>query len=809
MAGIFRFGVFCLALLAIAACDTAEERAEKHFQNAQELLAEGDMQRALVELRNVFSLNAGHKEARLAYAETTRSLGNIGDSYASYLRVAEQFPDDIAVRQTLTEMAILAQNWSEAERHGKVLLAAADGSDAQAIPLLALEFRKAVLDKDAPRIRELTRRAEELAVQSPDSEILSRMLIEGYLAEGEIDKALAIADATIETNPDSYAAYRVKATLLARKQDLAGLEAHLRATIARFSEDQDAKQSLIQLYAQQGAVDDAEDFLRSEIELADDKVAAYVTLLTFMRQSRGVEAALKETEAAIAHYPDVDVLKALKAGMLYDVDSKDEAIALLQSLIDGAEPGDQTDRFRVALAKMLLATGNEVGARQLVEAVLEDDPNQVEALKMSADWLIEADKTDEAIGALRRAMDQAPEDAEAMTLMARAHERAGNPELAQDLIALAVEASGNAPAESLRFARLLVKQERYSGAEDTLIKALRVTPGNLELLELLGKVYLETSDWSRAQGVENALRRIGTEAGNNAAEELKLRILNLREGREKSLLYLEELAEGDDATINAKIALIRTRLADNRKEDAIALAEELARENPDDPRVALALGNTQLSAGALADAEATLRDAAASTDNATIVVQLARALLAQGKSGEAMTAIDDGLNRMTNNPQLMWTKAILLEQLFRIDEAIAIYDDLYETDSNSMVVANNLASLLATYRDNEDSLKRAQVIARRLKGTRVPPFQDTYGWIAFRNGNIDEALDYLVPAAAAMQADPIVQYHLARAYEEAGRKEDALTAYRAALELAGDDDPREQIGDAKTRIETLSAAGQE
>jgi len=809
MTGLLRLGIFALALTALAACDSAEERAEKHFQNAQELLAKGDTQRAMVEFRNVFSLNAAHREARLAYAETARSIGNVSESYSSYLRIAEQFPDDMAVRKTLTEMAILAQNWTEAERHGKAILASADDIDGQEIPLLALEFRQAVIDKDAPKIRELTRKTEALRKQNPDSEILGRILVEGYLQAGEIDKALEITDATIAANPDDSAAYQVKATLLVRKRDFDALEDHLRVTIARFPDDRDTKETLIQLFAQKGAADDAEDFLREEVGRAENKRAAHIDLITFIRQAKGAEAALAEINVAIDQYENTEVLLALKAGTVFELGRPDEAVTILQSVIDNAEPSDETDRFRVTLAKILVSTGNEVGARQLVEAVLARDPNQVSALKMSATWLIEGDKGDEAIGVLRRALDQAPQDAEAMSLMATAHERNGDAQLAQDLLAMAVEASGNKPAESLRFARLLMAQERYSAAEDTLIKGLRTQPGHRPMLVLLGQVYLKTSDWSRAQGVENALRRLDTDIATLAADELKLKILHLREGRAKSLAYLEDLAEADDGNIAAKVARIRARLSDDRGDEAVELARNLVEEMPGNTRAILALGNTQFSTGDLAGAEATLRPEFEITTDPNIVLQFARVLGAQGKSDDAQDAIEQALVRMPDSPDLLWAQALLLEQQNRIDEAIAVYEGLYEKNSNSLIVANNLASLLGTYIDDQASLDRAFAVARRLKGTTVPPFQDTYGWLIFRRGNVEEALTYLRPAAAVLDRDPIVQYHFGRALEANGFEAEALPAYEAAVSLAGEDDPRRQIKDAIQRIQALSAKAEE
>ena len=101
------------------------------------------------------------------------------------------------------------------------------------------------------------------------------------------------------------------------------------------------------------------------------------------------------------------------------------------------------------------------------------------------------------------------------------------------------------------------------------------------------------------------------------------------------------------------------------------------------------------------------------------------------------------------------------------------------------MIANNLASLLSTYRQDEASLERAARIARRLKGTEFPPYQDTYGWIRFRLGDYDTALDYLRSAARALPDDPLVQYHLGRTYAALDRSEDAIRHLRRAVDLAG------------------------
>ena len=805
MAISFR-SILLIAVLSLAACDSAEERAEKHFQSGMELLEAGDPQRALVEFRNVFTLNKNHKEARLAYARTARALGNIPESYSNFLRISERDPSNMEARLALTEMAIVTQNWEEAERHGEVLLAAETPVEGSEIPGLALEFRKAVLGKDAPKVRELTRKAEALAADQPDNEILHRVLIEGYMAEGEIDKAIEITDRALAKSPDNGLFYRVKGMLLSQKDDPRLLEDHLRATIARFPEDEETKGLLVRLLAQEGDITGAKEFLRGEIEGADDKLAAHITLIAFIQGTEGPAAALAEVEAALPQYENANDLKALQAGLMFDEGQQQEAIAVLQGVVDGAAPGPDTDRYKVTLARMLVVTGNEVGARKLVGEVLESDPTQVEALKMRAVWLIAADEADEAISTLRTALDQEPEDAQAMTLMAQAHDRNGNAQLAQDLLALAVDASGNGPAETLRFANRLVEQDRLSTAEDVLIKSLRVNPGNRQLLELLGQVYLRNEDWPRAEQVDGALKRLPDERSQTAADELRLQIISRVEGQDQGIALLEELAAAEDGGGAAKVALIRARLGQDKPEEALALAEELAAEFPDNPRARQVLGNTQFAIGDFEAAEATLSAVAKETGQGADILQFARVLGAQGKIEEAEAAIDEGLVAAPENADLLWAKASYLERDNDIDGAIGIYEQLYEKNSASPIIANNLASLLATYRNDDESLERAYTVARRLRGTDVPPFQDTYGWIQFRRGEAEEAVTYLEPAAQALNNDPIVQYHLGRAYEELGQAEKAIAQYEATLTLAGDDDPREQIVDAAKRRDALAAA---
>ena len=138
-----------LGLGLLAACDTAEERAEKHFQTALEHLENGDFERAQIEFRNVFKLNGTHKEARLTYARMQHKLGAIPEAYGQYLRLVEQYPDNLEGRQALAEMALESGDWEEVERHGRAAAEIAPEDPRARSMLAVLNYRDATSDRDS------------------------------------------------------------------------------------------------------------------------------------------------------------------------------------------------------------------------------------------------------------------------------------------------------------------------------------------------------------------------------------------------------------------------------------------------------------------------------------------------------------------------------------------------------------------------------------------------------------------------------------------------------------------------------------
>jgi tetratricopeptide (TPR) repeat protein len=112
-----------------------------------------------------------------------------------------------------------------------------------------------------------------------------------------------------------------------------------------------------------------------------------------------------------------------------------------------------------------------------------------------------------------------------------------------------------------------------------------------------------------------------------------------------------------------------------------------------------------------------------------------------------------------------------------------------------LIVANNLASLLADHRTDKASLEKAESLALSLKKSDVPQFKDTLGWITYRRGDYPAAVKLLEEAADKLSKLPLVSYHLGMAYLAVDENQKAMEQFKKARDLAPND------AELKTKID--------
>jgi tetratricopeptide (TPR) repeat protein len=820
-----RLALLAPLLLAVllAGCDSAAERAETHYQRALAYLEDGDEERATVAFRNVFRLNPEHAEARLRYAELLRAEGATGDALGQYQKLAEIRPDMAEAHTALAELALEVQDFDTATVHATRAFEL-DPDDPRIRALKAtVDFRRG-LDRPAA-----VRMAAGVLADEPGNVMAHLVLVADRLRAKDTAGALARVEDGLATVPSDEGLHLARLALLEEKGDTAAVGDELATMNRLFPANEGVQTALVQWHLRNGDADEAERVLRaaagpaqSARESAGKSAGGNagadpgpaLALAQFLLEVKGPDAARAELAARAAAAGEgagrAPYVRAA-AGLDFAEGRHDAAIAALRDLLAGLPPGDESRNLEIVLAGMLAATGKQEESAALVEKVLAEDHTHVAALKLRARAAIAADRPDAAVQDMRTALTAAPRDPEVMTIMAFAHERAGDRGLMGERLALAVELSNRAPEESLRYANFLMQEDRPGPAEGIVVDALRRDPENRELLATLGRIHLARKDWTRAGQIADLLRAQGGPVAAAMAARLDAARLQGEGKPADAAAMLEMLASGGPGAGmgdggDALAAAVRARLAAGEPGEARRTLEAALADDPGSVPARFLLAGLDAIEGRDADAEARLR-ALAAEEPALPEPHLAlfRLLAGRGDIAGADAALEAGIAAAGDaNGELLFLRAGLRESRGDIAGAVADYETLYARSSDSAVVANNLASLLTTQavagETDAATLERAFAIARRLRGTEVPEFQDTYGWLLFLRGSTAEARDTLARAAAALPGNAQVQFHLGEAERALANRDAARAAYAAALAAAEAGSPLPQAAIARARL---------
>lgn len=794
-------------LLALAACDSAEDRAARHLRNAEALMAEGDVGAAVLEFRNVLENAPTDREALTRLAEIQLAAGAEDAAFGLYRRLVDNHPDATEGWLALAEIAIRANRWEDAAAFADQVEARAPDDARTALIRAALDFRAAIAAQDAEAAATAAAAARRHADAAPDDLIARQILVAHAGAFLGPEAALAEVEDALAVLPDVYPLHQLKVQTLAGLGRAEAVGPALEAMARQFPERAEPQQLLIDWYLRRGDPDSVERFLRAR---AADPGAAFsdrLTLLYFLREIRGADAALAEIDRQIADQPvdaprDLAILRGLRASLRFDRGEAEAAIAEFEAALADFPTGAEADNLRVALAQALAATGRDADAMAEIEAVLAGDSGHVEASKIKARRLIDAGETDAAVRVLRQAQASEPRDPELMRLMGDAHARAGDWDLAGDRYAQAVDLAGRAARESLAYADFLLRQGRPVVAETVLTEALRQAPADPALLQALIELQLRENRLDDARRGIARLRGLDGDAAQRAAERLEATAL-LRENRTADMQALvERMAAEGRADAGSLAALIQARIAEGDIEEAKALLARQLAAFPDDPLLTFLRAGVDLVEGETDAAEAAYRAILARDPGAAPPLRvLYGVLLQQGRDDEAQALLED-IRAVA--PEALLPRLLLAERAERRGDAaaaIALYDEVY-ADTGDLVAANNLANLLMAREDDPEALDRAHAVTRRLRGTQVPAFQHTVGWIAYLRGDHATALDYLARSAAALPDEPVVLLHLGMAHLALDQPDQARAALERVLEIAGDGDAP-QAAQARETLEAM------
>jgi tetratricopeptide (TPR) repeat protein len=176
--------------------------------------------------------------------------------------------------------------------------------------------------------------------------------------------------------------------------------------------------------------------------------------------------------------------------------------------------------------------------------------------------------------------------------------------------------------------------------------------------------------------------------------------------------------------------------------------------------------------------------------NPSMAVELyegeARMLRRLGENEAAIAVYEQGLKEFPDNRDLKYGRALLGEKLNRLD---ILEQELREILGKNPDDVHALNALGYTLADRTERLDEALGYIQRAYAMKPdePAILDSMGWIHYRLGKLDVAVDYLRKALKAL-FDPEIAAHLGEVLWVKGEKDEAREVWQRASKAFPDND---------------------
>jgi cellulose synthase operon protein C len=780
--------------LTLAGCSSPEQKVESFNKRGQALLEKGDLVKARLEFQNALQINPSAVPALNGLALVAERSQDWQAAYVMWLKVAELDPNHVDAQVHLGKLQLASGQLDLAlATSDKTLKLKPDSADV-------LGLRAAVMLKlnDAPASINLANQALAKDPRHLDSLVV---LASERLQAGDGDGAVGYLDKALAANERNVSLYILKVQALEKIGRVDKADQVLQKLVSLFPENPDYRYLLASFYVKHRQLDKAEAEYRAMVNSQSKAVQPVLTLVRFLDVTKGHDAAAVELEKFATANPGAHDLKLNLAEIRLRQKNEPAAIALWKEVI--ADAGDKPSgvRARGALASYYLARNDKPTAKPLIEEMLKQDARDEQALLLRAGIAVNEQRLDDAVNDLRTILRDTPESPRAQLLLGRTHEMQGLRDLASQHYANAAQTGKFAPAFAIPYADYLMRTGRARAVEGVLRETLKTSPGNVPALRLLAQSYLQTGNIAGAQAVADEVAKTAT--GAAAANQIHGAVQAAKRDYVGSIESFKRAYELAPTDTNAMVNLVRSYVLANKSKEALSFLRAVLDASPRNEAARILQGQLLGYTGNAAGARESLQTAIdQNPSNAVAYQSLLSVHLAAKNVDEASRVVERGLKAIPTDFGLKLSRASILELQGKPEDAIAVYEALLAERPNAIVVANNLASLLADNRKDPASIKRAYELAQRFRNTDIPQVKDTVGWTAHLAGRTKEASEFLKSASTQAPDLAVAHYHYGMNQLALSNTKDAKIALQRSIELSKTS-PFPQVEDARRALQGL------
>ncbi|MDZ7751333.1 MAG: tetratricopeptide repeat protein [Gammaproteobacteria bacterium] len=424
------------------------------------------------------------------------------------------------------------------------------------------------------------------------------------------------------------------------------------------------------------------------------------------------------------------------------------AVAALNRMMDGWK-GPDAHGYRVVMETLARERDKEA-AKAVMARFMESRRDDPEALLAWATFAVRVKDNALAEELLQEFLATEPDHQAANLLLVQVLQEQDKLPRALEIMERMVASRPDDASIRLPYARLLVSAKRYDQALEQFSTLERKAPANADVIFARALLLLQTNRVDEAAGAFERLLELGEK--ERTAHFYLGQIAVARKDMDVALEHYDAVDRGQHY-LDAQLRTAALLADENGLAAALAHLHGINTRNEQQAaRVAMVEAELQADKGSL---EA------------------------------AMATYDRGLAEYPDNADLRYARAMLAEKMGRIDLLERDLRAILDADPTHVQALNALGYTLA---DRTDRYEEAHDYIQRALKQRPDDYYilDSMGWVLYRLGRHDEALEYL-RRAASLSDDVEVAAHLGEVLWVAGRKEEARAVWDNALEHTPDD----------------------
>ncbi len=301
------------------------------------------------------------------------------------------------------------------------------------------------------------------------------------------------------------------------------------------------------------------------------------------------------------------------------------------------------------------------------------------------------------------------------------------------------------------YAQLLIKTESYQEAGEVYKQLVAADPKDIESEFTLALVYLQLDQNDQAE--EILTKMLEQSDWKYQASFYLGKVAEKRKETDKALAWFDKVTEGDfvfDATLETVALLAKNKQYDTALAKLTTLTERFPKQK-------------------------------------TRIVLLQAELYSQQKQyNKAFDLLTTALAEQPEQAEFLYTRALIADHLNKRDVLEADLKKILVKDPNNFEALNALGYSLL-----DDSKRYAESETYLQKALQIRPDEaviiDSYGWLQFKLGHIDIALEHLKRAYAKQQENEIAA-HIAEVLWTMGKQDEARKIFDDAIKTAPEDE---------------------